>query len=822
MESLIQDLRFTLRQLSTQKAFLATAILTLALCLGANTTIFSVVNSVILRPLPVPEPGRIVTMWNAYPGAGVSAGAHGNNGAPDYYDRRALKEAFEELAAYRFRGRSVEIEGVPQRILSREVTPSFFALLQADAAIGRTFAEEEGEPGMDQVTILGHGLWQQLFGGDPSVLGKDLRIDGRPHTIVGVLPEGFVSLDESVRLWTPLSFTPEQRLAYHSNNFSMIARLQPGVTLESAQARIDALNAANLDKMPELKPLLIDAGFHTPLYLLQEDLVRDVRDNLYLLWGGVAFVLLIGCVNVANLLLVRTTARAKELATRFAIGAPRRRLVRQLLTETILLTLVGGGLGLLVGQGGLRALEALDVGRLPRGGQISLDATAVAFSCGLALAVGILMSLIPVASLLRVRLASLLREEGRSSTAGRGMNALRKGLVSAQVALALVLLVGAGLLMASFRQLLAIDPGFEPTGVLTGSVSLAESRYPEDAELRAFARESLEQIRALPGVEAAGITSHIPFGFGFSDSVIFAEGYVMSPGESVISPTQQGISPGYFEAMGMRMLEGRGFDARDVESGRGVMIVDERLAARFWPDGNALGGRMWMPTSAEDFMNPEKASYFDIVGIVESIQMRGLTSQRDAAGAYYFPLGQSPRRGLTFAVKTPADTRTLFGPVRKVIAGIDPELPLYDIRSMPERIERSLTDRRTPMLLTAGFSAVALLLAALGVYGVLAYLVQLRTREIGIRVALGSTPAGVLGLVFRDGLLVVALGLGVGVAGALGMRRLFESQLHGVSPMDPTVFGLVVALLAGVALVACVIPARRATRIDVVRALTHD
>ncbi len=822
MESLIQDLRFTLRQLSRHKGFLATAILTLSLCLGANTTIFSVVNSVILRPLAVADPGRIVTMWNAYPGAGVGGSTRGSNGAPDYYDRRALKEVFEELAAYRYRGRSIEIDGVPQRITTREVTPSFFGLLQADAAIGRTFAGEEGEPGKDQVVILGHGLWQQLYGGDASVLGKDLRIDGRLHTIVGVLPEGFVFLDESVRLWTPLSFTPEQKLAYHSNNFSMIARLQPGVRLEGAQARIDALNVANMDKSPELKPLLIDAGFHTPLYLLQEDLVRDVRENLYLLWGGVAFVLLIGCVNVANLLLVRTTARAKELATRFAIGAPRRRLVRQLLTETILLTLAGAALGLVVGQGGLRALESLDVGQLPRGGQIRLDATAVVFTCGLALVMGTLMSLIPVASLLRIRVAALLRDEGRSSTVGRGMNALRKGLVSGQIALALVLLVGAGLLMASFRQLLAIDPGFEPRGVLTGGVALAESRYPEDADVRAFARDSLEQIRALPGVEAAGITSSIPFGFGFSDSVIFAEGYVMSPGESVISPTQQSISPGYFEAMGMRMLEGRGFDARDVESGRQVIIIDERLAQRFWPVGNALGGRMWMPNSAEDIMNPETASYFDVVGIVESIQMRGLTSQRDATGAYYFPIEQSSRRNFTFAVKTAADTRTLYGPLRKAIAGIDPELPLHDIRTMPEWIERSLTDRRTPMVLTVGFSAVALLLAAVGIYGVLAYLVQLRTREIGIRVALGSAPAGILGLVFRDGGLIVALGLAVGVAGAAGMRRLFESQLHGVSPLDPTVFGLVVALLAVVALVACVIPARRATRIDVVRALTHD
>ncbi|MGD8895715.1 MAG: ABC transporter permease [Acidobacteriota bacterium] len=822
MHSLIQDVRFALRQISRQKSFVAAAILTLALCLGANATIFSVVNSVILQPLPLSDPGRIVTMWNAYPGAGVGGDVRGGNGAPDFYDRRAMKDVFEEVAAFRFRGRSIEIDGVPRRIQTREVTPSLFPLIGADPALGRTFTEDEGEPGQGEVVVLGYGLWQELFGGEPSVLGRDLRVDGRARTIVGILPEGFVFLDEGVRLWTPLSFSPEQRQQYHNNNYNMVARLRDGVTIEQAQTQIDALNAANMDRFPELRALLIDAGFHTPLHFLQDDLVRDVRDNLYLLWGGVAFVLLIGCVNVANLLLVRTTGRVKEMATRSAVGATRGRLVRQLLTETVLFTVLGGILGLLVGQAGLVALDHLDVPGLPRGGQIRLDLTTVAFTGALTLVVGVLMALIPVASILRVRLSSVLSEEGRSSTAGRGTHALRKGLVSAQIALALVLLVGAGLLLASFRELLAIDPGFEPQGVLTGSVSLPDSRYPEDADLRAFARDCLEPLRALPGVEAAGLTSHIPFGFGFSDSVIFAEGYVMRPGESVISPTQQSVSPGYFEAMGMRILEGRPFDARDVESSRRVVIVDERLAQRFWPEGNAVGGRMWSPNSAEDINKPENATHYDVVGIVESIQMRSLTSQRDATGAYYFPLAQSPRRVVNLAIRTTGDTRALFGPVRRVIARLDPELPLYDIRTMPERIDSSLTERRTAMVLSVGFSAVALLLAAVGIYGVLAYMVQLRTREIGIRVALGSDPSGVLRLVFKDGLRLVVIGLGVGVAGALGMRRFIDGQLHGVSSLDPGVFGSVATLLAVVALVACAIPAHRATRIDVVRALTYD
>ena len=822
MDSLIQDVRFSLRQLSRQKGFAVTAVLTLSLCLGANATIFSVVRSVMLKPLPIADPGRVVVMWNAYPGAGVGDDVRGENGAPDFFDRRALKDTFEEVAAYRYRSRSLGIDGVPQRITAREVTPSLFRLIGRGAALGRTFTEEEGEPGHDQMAVLSYGLWQELFGGDPSAVGREIRLDGRPHTVVGVLPQGFVFLDDGVRLFTPLSFTPEQRQEYHSNNYQMIARLRDGVTIQRAQSRIDALNAANMEKLPELRPLLLDAGFHTPLHFLEQDLVRDVRAQLYLLWGGVLLVLLIGCVNVANLVLVRTTARLREMATRAAIGASRGRLVRQLLTETLLLTIGSGVLGLPLGWGGLRLLGHLDLGQLPRRGEIRFDLGAVAFTGALTLLVGTLMALIPVAGLVRVRLAATLRDEGRGTTAGRGSNALRKGLVSAQLALALVLLVGAGLLLASFRKVLAIDPGFRPGGVLTASVSLPESRYPGDGELSAFARDSLDRLRALPGVETAGVTSDIPFGAGFSDSVIFAEGYVMSPGESVLSPTRQVVSPGYFEAMGMRMRAGRAFDDGDTGSSRPVIIIDERLARRFWPNGDALGRRMWRPTSAEDFQNPEKARYYDIVGIVEPIQMRSLTSQRDATGAYYFPLAQSPRRGLDFAVKTRTDTRAVTGAVRRAIAAVDPELPLYDVRTMSERIDRSLADRRTPMLLTTGFSLLALFLAGLGVYGLLSYLVELRTREIGIRVALGSEPLGILRLVLRDGLTLVIAGLGAGVAGALGMRRLIESQLHGVSSLDPRVFGLVVVMLAWVALVACAIPARRAARIDVVRALSHE
>ncbi len=825
MESLIHDLKFAARQLSKAKGFLAVAGLTLALTLGANTTIFSVINSVILRPLDLPQPERLVTMWNAYPGA--VAESRGSNGAPDYYERRALSEVFEEVAAYRYRGHSIDLEGTPQRIDARQVTPSFFGLLRASAARGRTFLEEEGEAGNERVTVLSHGLWQQLYGGDSEAVGGELRIDGEPHIVVGIMPQGFVFLDPEIRLWTPIAFTQEQRRSYHSNSWQMIARLAEGATLEQAQARVDALNAHNMDQMPELKPLLIDAGFHTPLYPLAEDLVRDVRESLFFLWAGVAALLLIGCVNVANLALVRATARSKELATRFALGAGRWRVVRQLLTESVFLTVIGGTLGLVFGFLGLKALGTLGIEAMPRAAEIRLDGTAVAFTLALALAVGALMALIPVASVLRQQPTAVLHEESRGGTAGRGLRALRKGLVAAQVALALVLLAGAGLLVASFRQVLAVDPGFEPQGVLTGAVVPPESRYPEDEDVRRFADEALRQIRALPGVEAAGITNQIPFGHGFSDSVIFAEGYEMQPGESAISPSNNVITPGYFAAMGIRLEAGRPFDERDTAEAGRVVIVDQRLARRFWPsvdspEGNALGQRLWRPTSAEDMMNPETAERFDIVGIVEAIQLHGLTAQSDTTGAYYFPLAQEGRRDLDFAIKTAVEPRSLLAAVRGVIAGIDPQLPWYDIRTMEERIDESVAGRRTPMLLAATFGAVALLLAAVGIYGTLAYLVELRTREIGIRLAMGSDGPAIFRRVVVEGGWILALGLAAGLAVAAGLRRLIESQLYGVSALDPAVLAAVAGLLAAVALVACLVPARRAMRVDPVVALRDE
>ncbi len=821
MDSWKLDVRFALRQLLGDRGFVTIAVSTLAICIGANTAIFSVIQSVIFQPLDIPESDRLVTMWNAYPAVtGDDGTGRGSNGVPDYYDRRELTSVFEELAAYRTGGYSFEIDNLARRIVGVSATHTFFEILRAEAAQGRLFSEAE-EEARERVVVLSHALWQQLTGGG-EVIGQPVRIDDELYEVVGVMPEGFTFLDSDVRFWIPARFDPERRHAYHSNNWDLVARLQPGVELARAQARIDALNAQNLEKLPELKPLLLDAGFHTPLFFLEEDLVRDVRSSLFLLWAGVGFVLLIGCVNVANLSLVRATGRAKELALRFALGAGRWRVTRQMLTESLLLSSIGGLLGLGLGVLGLRAIAWYGAEQLPRAEEIRLDETTILFTGILVLAVSVMIALIPVLALMRLELASVFRAEGRSGTAHEGLRNLRKGLVVTQIGLALVLLVGAGLLVASFQRLLAIDTGFERQGVLTASFELTQSRFPEDEDMRTFLDRVFERVRALPGVESAGFTNQIPFGGSFSDSVIFAEGHQMRPGETAVAPSQNVIAPGYFETMGIRLVSGRGFDERDHADSTRVIIIDQLLAEHFWPGEDPVGKRMWSPNSTEDINNTENAEFFEIVGVVSAIRLRDLTSSFDRAGACYYPWSQNPSRIVDLALKTSRDPVQLISTVRGVIAELDSQVPVFDVETMEDRVGSSLVSRQIPMMLASTFGAIALLLSAVGLYGVLAYLVQMRTREIGIRVALGSDRASIFALVLREGAWILALGLTLGLAGAVAIRQWIASQLYGVTPLDPAVLLTVAGILAFVGLGACALPARRATRVDPVVALNTE
>jgi len=819
---MFSDLRLGLRLLWKDTAFTVTAALTLAMCIGANTALFSVVHHVLLRPLPFPDAGRIVLMGNRYPGAGVDIGE--NSGAPDYFDRLRDMTVYDEQAMYNSTNVSIDQGGTPTRIRVTNVTPSFFRLLQVQPRIGRTFTEAEGQIGNERKVVLSYALWQTQFGGDPGAVGRDLKLDGQPYTVVGVMPQNFTFLDDKTMLWRALAFTDPQKSdeSRHSNNWKNIARLRTGATVSQAQAQVDALNRANLDRFPQYKQIIINARFHTVVMPLQDQVVREVKSTLYLMWGGAVFVLLIGCVNVANLVLVRSRARVKELATRLALGASRWRVARQLVAETVVLTTTAAAIGLLVGYAALRLLGTLTLQDLPRGYEIHMDGGVVAYALAIATGIGFVLGLIPVASVLPANLTTVLREEGRSSTTGRGARSLRRALVVAQVAFAFVLLIGAGLLFASFRRILAVDPGFDPQNVLTASVTLPRARYGDDASMVAFTNEALRRLRALPGVTGAGATDTIPFGGNHSDSVILAEGYQWQPGESLISPNAVDVSPGYFEAMRAKLVRGRFFDDRDGPQAPLVIMVDEKLAHRFWPNQDPIGRRMYRPTTINNLTAvTERTRFLTVVGIVHDIKLADLVEGNGAVGSYFYPLSQDTSRGLTFAVRTATDPAALATPVREAIRSLDRELPVFDSQTMEERTDKSLISRRSPVMLSLGFGAVALFLSAIGIYGVLAYLVTQRTREIGIRIALGSSAGAIFELVLREGLLLIGGGFVVGAAGAIALRRSLQSQLFGISATDPSVLTAVTAVLAVVAVAACALPARRATRIDPIVALTE-
>jgi predicted permease len=703
------------------------------------------------------------------------------------------------------------------------VTPSWFELLRVSPVLGRAFTREEGEIGADQEVILSHGLWQQLYAGDKSALGRDLRISGRPFKIVGVMPPDFTFIEPEVRLWVPLAFTDEQKTIHHSNNWYHIGRLKPGATLQQAQAQVDALNNENLERMPEFKEILINAGFHTIVKPLQDMLTAGVKRTLYLLWGGAFVVLLIGGLNIANLALARFALRRKELATRIALGAGRLQLVRQLILENLGLALLGGFAGIALGAGLLRTLTAIGLEHLPRAGEVHMDSTVVLVSLALSLAAGLFVGLFPIAGISNIGINDALHEDSRTGTTGKKSRSVRQLLVAAQIGFAFALLMGAGLLLASFRLLLQVDPGFNSNGVVTASVGLPRSRYPKPEDRRGFMNRALPAVRAIPGVSLAGATDAIPLGGNHNDSVILAEGYQMKPGESLISPLNISVTPGYFEALGIHMVRGRTFDERDNENAPRAVIVDERLAQHFWPDRDPIGRRMYTPGRDKDFLKiDEHTVWFTVVGVARTLRYENLDGSGAPVGAYYFPNSQQPSNGFTFALKTAADQASVMRALRAEISRLDPDLAVFDIHSMSERLDLSLSSRRTSMILANAFGGVALFLATLGIYGVLAYLVARRTREIGIRVALGSTGGGILKLVLREGFQLVALGLVLGVVGAMFLQKAVASEIYGVRPLDPLVLASVMALLAIVALAACAVPARRAMRVDPMVALRSE
>ena len=822
MDTFLRDVRFGLKLLWKEKAFSATVLLTLAVCIGANATIFSVINTVLLKPLPYDEPDRLVTAFNSYPGAGVE---RASNGGPDFFFRREEVPAFEEVANFQGYGNTVGEAGSTERAQTLMVTSTFLDVLRIQPILGRNFLWEEMEPGNHQKVILGYHYWQDRYAGDENVLGQDLRVDGVPYSVVGVLPEDFelAGSSDPRDFLLPIPFPPEARglEAWHSNNFSQMARLAPGASIEQARSQIDAMNTRLIEEwpVPEARQILEDAGFNTQVHFAKEDMLREIRPSLLMLWAGVLFVLLIGCVNIANLMLARSNVRMRELATRLALGANRSRLGQQLLTEAVLLGVIGGGLGLLVGYAGIQVLGSMGVNDMPRGADISLDGTALLFTLLLGLGAGVLFGSIPLVHVMRSDLNTVFRAESRSGTASRGSVLLRGGLVTGQVAIAFVLLIGAGLMLRSFQEVLGVEPGFNPSGVVAGFVSIPDARYPDATSRSRFAEDLLQGVRALPGVDFASLTTQLPFSNNNSSSVIMPEGHSPQPGESLLSPYQNWVGTEYFSALEIPLIEGRTFDFRDNPDGQQVIIIDQWLADRYFPDESPLGKRMlWgtVPGAEED----QEENLFTIVGVAASHRQNNLV-ESEFVGAYWFPLLQAPRSFLTLVMKTQGDPSTLVEPARQVVTRLDPEIPFFNVRTLQDRIDDSLIERRAPMLLLMIFAVVALFLAGVGIYGALAYSVTQRTREMGIRIALGSGSKEVFKIVVGQGLKVVLVGLLIGGLGSFGLVRLMQSLLYGVQPTDPLVMASVALILGVTGIAACVLPARRATRIDPVEALVE-
>ena len=812
---MLQDLRFGLRLLWKEKAFTLTALATLALCIGANTAIFTVLHAVILAPLPFAEPERLVTVGNIYPGAGLTRSTQA--GIPDYLDRRKMTDVFLSVAIRTETGYDAGAQGSPVRIEGDQVTPSYFQVLRASPMMGRLFTEDDAVFQRSQYAILSYGLWRDMFGSDPQIAGKDVRLSGVAHRIVGVMPEGFAGPGSKAKIWVPLTWSPDRATdeARHNNSWEMIARLAPGVTIERAQQRVNAVNRANTERLPgSLRKLIENARFASVIYGLKDELTAGIRPTLYLLESAVAFVLLIGCVNVANLMLVRSNVRMKELAIRHSMGAGRARLAGQLLIESLALAAAGGGLGVLTGLGGVRVLASLGANALPRGESIHVNGTVLAFSAAVAVLTGLIFGAAPVYHLVRQDLNAVFRANGRTGTTEKRALWTRSALVVCQVSLAFVLLIGAGLLTLSFARLLNVNPGFVAERVQTAEISLPRSRYPEDASVRNFIRTLMADVRAIPGVTAAGATSSLPLSDSGSDGVVVIDGYQLGPGELPPVPYWTTVDEGYFTAMRMPVIAGRVLTASDTEDAPRVMVIDEYLAKRYWPKGNAVGGR------TRRGVDPNSPP-FTVVGVVASVQQTDL-ADKQRMGHVYFSYRQNTFRSMFVAVRTAAGNASAIGGVRDVLRRADPELALFDVKSMNERVARSLRDRKAAMVLCLAFACLALALSAVGIYGVLAYTVTQRTREFGIRIALGAGARNVIGMVLGHGVRLAAIGLGIGLAGAFALTRLMTTLLFDVKPADPLVFAGVAVVLMAVALVASLIPSVRVARIRPANALRYE
>ncbi|MCK7593536.1 ABC transporter permease [Pseudomarimonas salicorniae] len=821
------DLRYSLRALLARPGFSAVAVLTLALGIGANTAIFSVMHGLFLAPLPYAHGERLVDVYNTYP---TSSLQYAGTSIPDYLDRREQAQSLEDLALYTGANLNLAEDGQPpERLVGLRATPSLFSTLSSGAALGRVFDERHAEPGQDKVAVISHALWRNRFNADPGVIGRSLRLSGETYQVIGVMPEDFGFPSRETQLWVPFAFTPEQRGDFErGNEYSQsIGRLRKGATIAQLDAELDAIVARNAERIAGiggLDPAMAEQAARFAEFLrggnftgraqsLRELQVGETRPLVLILQGAVALVLLIAAANVANLLLARMVSRQKELSVRNALGASRGRIARQLLSESLIVALAGGAAGLLLALGLIELLPRLGldaaVGRYP----ITLDLPVLGFALAVSIATGLLAALVPVVSLFRSDLARQINDAGRIGGGGRVAGASRNLLVVAQMALATALLVGAGLLLRSFVSLQQESPGFEPGGTLTAQLALPGNRFPDTASRARLLDEVLREARALPGIEHAAWTSSLPFANSNSQGSYSIDGLEVADASASPHANQRQISDDFFASLRIPLLQGRTFTPGDHGEAEPVVVIDQLLAEKYFKDQPAIGQRI---------RRGRDAPWATVVGVVGTVKHGSL---RDTPGkeTIYWPhrqnlggFGALVLRGPNALAPDTADA------LRTALGRVDAELPLFNVLSMQQRIALSLDTQRAPMNLVGGFAGVALLLSAIGIYAVLAFSVSQRTGELGVRMAIGAGRREILGLVLGHGARLVAIGLGIGVGLALMLGQLAKAQLFGVAPWDPLTFVAVPPLLAAIALLACWLPARRAARIDPLVALRYE
>ena len=806
----MNDFKFAFRQLAKNPGFTAVAVLTLALCIGANSAIFSVVHAVLLRPLSYPDSERLVFVNNSYPGNDL---LKANVSIPDYLDRVERAPSIEAAMLYDFQSFNLAGEEGPTRVMGLRTTPSMFDTLQVAPMLGRPFDEVESQPGSENVVVLSHSLWSDRFGGRESVIGESIRLHGNSHTVIGVMPEGFDFPAPEVRLWVPHAFTAEQRSDQERGNeySTMLARLKPGATPDQLRQECTTIIAQNLERLPEARSYVESTGFTALITPILDDSVEGVTQMLWLVQAGVIAALLIGCANVGNLLLTRVVARGRELAIRSALGAGGWRLARQLGVETFVLFFTGGTLGWFVAMWGLSGVDAFGVADLPRGASVSLNLTVFFFTIASVVLTGLAFGLLPALHGTRSDPADALRDSGTRTSANRSQVRVRHGLVIAEMALAVMLLTTAGLLYHSMARLQQQNPGFDHASTLTARLTLPAAKYSSDEQRIVFGENVVSELTALPGIDSVGFIDAIPFGFINPQGTYGIAGQERSDGAPPPHGQIRSVSQDYFASMGIPLLRGRTFSTQDNADGDSVVVIDRVLADRYFQGRDPIGQQIYRNGNQPQNMRT-------VVGVVAAVKHYGL-DDLSTKETIYFPYKQRPVESVTLVARTALDPSELIYAVRQAVMKLDPEQPLFDIQTLSGRIDGTLQRRKAPMRLLGIFSGMALLLASLGVYGVLAFNVGQRNQEFGIRAALGATAGDVSGLVMRQGLRLVGVGIAIGMGGYIAISQFLRSLVFDITPLDPVSLLLGPLVLLAVAILACWLPSRRASKVNPVEAL---